>query len=126
VKAQPPSIPSRLKAGAPGLGEAAQIDVERRAAELARIDGRTKVTDADVMHAARELAGTAEPVAIPGTDDPALEITAWDDPVDQSGHRVPPLPLEDEAPIAERLIGDGLLEADHDTRVAAEEGDPSV
>lgn len=91
--------------------------------ELAHTDGREKVTDADVRQAAAELAAATTPATAPETSDPALEqITAWDDPVDQAGHRVEPTPLEDEAPVAERLIADGIAEAEHDTRVAAEEG----
>ncbi len=117
-----PAIPVRLKAGLPGLGAAAQVDVERRAMELAKIDGREEFTEADVARAARELGGAAPPSTAAETSDPALaEITAWDDPVTQSGHRVDPVPLEDETPVAEQLIRDGLEEADHDTRVVAEE-----
>jgi hypothetical protein len=114
------SLPTRLKAALPGLGAAAQADVERRATELARIDGRDKVTDADIARAANELSTAALPTSAPETGDPALEeLTAWDDPVAQSGHRVPGVPLEDEAPVGEQLIQDGVAEAEHHTRVAA-------
>ena len=115
-----PALPTRLKAAQPGLGAAAQVDVERRAGELARIDGRDKVTDADIMLAINELSTASLPAPAPETGDPALEeLTAWDDPIAQSGLRVPAVPLEDEAPVGERLIQDGVAEAEHHTRVAA-------
>lgn len=116
-----PSLPTRLKAGRPGLGEAAQVDIEQRAAEIAQIDGRDKVTDADVGRAAAELASSAVPPAAPEEVAQGLsEVTAWDDPVDQSGHRVEGSPVETETTVAEQLVLDGIEEADHDIRVAAE------
>jgi hypothetical protein len=117
-------IPVRLKAGQAGLGEPTQAALEVRAAELARSDGRSAVTEADLRNAAAELSAANPPPGPPEIGDSVVgEITAWDDPLDQSGHRVSPLRQEDEAPVAERLILDGLEEADHDTRLAsAEEG----
>lgn len=119
------SIPTRLKAAQPGLGEAAEIDVQRRAEELARSDGRDAVTDADLTRAAAELSGASTAPDAPEATDPALgEMTAWDDPIDQAGRRVPAVPLEDEVSAAEQLVQDGLEEADHSTRnAAAEEAD---
>jgi hypothetical protein len=117
-----PPLPTRLKAALPGLGAAAQVDVERRALELARIDGREIVTDADLTRAAYELATAALPTTAPETGNPALDkLTAWDDPVDQSGRRIETVPLEDEAPVGEQLIQEGVSEAEHHTRVEAED-----
>ena len=108
-------LPTRLKAAAPGLGQASQTEIELRAVELAVSDGRHTFTDADLNRAAAELAGGGATEA-----DPALgEMTSWDDPPEQSGHRVASTPSDDASNIAERLIQNGLDEADHDIRVAA-------
>lgn len=116
------SIPTRLKAGLPGLGEASETDIQRRAEELARSDGRDSFTDADLTRAAAELSGANSAPDAPEATDVALgEMTTWDDPVDQAGHQVSAVPLEDEVSAAELLVQDGLEEADHSTRNAAAE-----
>jgi hypothetical protein len=53
----PDPLPSRLKAATPGLGQASQTDVERRAKELAATDGRADFTETDLQKAAQELDG---------------------------------------------------------------------
>jgi hypothetical protein len=115
-------IPDRLKAGSPGLGEAASTDIERRAIELAIIDGRDAFTDTDLRRAAAELGGgPAEPIA-PEVDEPVIEkVSEWDEPVDQSGALVERAALDDEVSLPEQLIQEGIDEADHDRRVAAAE-----
>ena len=126
MKNQSP-LPNRLKAGTPGAGAPSETEIEQRAIELARCDGRDAFTDGDLERAAAELGGLAEPANAPESDAVAEQITEWDAPLDQSGHRVETRSLEDEATIAEQLIEDGNEEADHDLRVAAEEdrGDES-
>ena len=115
-------LPDRLKAGSPALGEASGTDVKRRAEELAKIDGREFFTDADLVQAAEELGGSAGDPPAPEAVPPAIEIlTAWDDPIDQEGHRAERALPEDESSIGERLIRDGIDEADHDRRVSAAE-----
>jgi hypothetical protein len=121
-----PSLPDRLKAGSPGLGEAAGTDIERRAIELAMIDGRDAFTDADLARAAVELAGGPVKVPAPEVDvREVAELEEWDRPADQDGRQVSSMAMEDEANISEQLIQEGLEEADHARRVAAaEEVDP--
>ena len=115
-------LPDRLKAGSPELGEASGTDVERRAEELAQIDGREFFTDADLVRAAAELGGGSSEPLPPEAVAPAIEIlTAWDDPIGQDGHRAERALPEDDSSIAERLIRDGIDEADHDRRVSAAE-----
>ena len=116
-----PVLPTRLEAASPGLGQANQTDIERRAAELARSDGRESFTDADLARAAAELAGGSAAPAAPETDATLEQVTGWDDPPAQAGRRLDPLPLEDEGSISEQLIQEGIQEADHDLRVAAED-----
>jgi len=115
-------LPDRLKAASPGLGEASGTDIERRATELAQIDGRDAFTDADLARAAEELGGSGPAALAPEVLTPEIaELTAWDDPVGQDGHHREKVPLEDENSVAERLVQDGLAEADHDRRVTAAE-----
>lgn len=116
-----PSLPTRLKAEAPGLGHASQADIERRAAELAFSDGRGSFTDSDLALAAAELSGGTPAPAAPEVDPSLEQVTAWDDPPMQAGHRVGAAPFEDEGTVAERLVRDGIEEADHDIRVSSAE-----
>lgn len=115
-----PALPQRLKAGAPGLGEASQIEVEDRATELALIDGRETVSDADLAHAAAELAGGGTTTEAPEADPLLDQLTTQRDPPPQTGHLVAAAPLQDEDNIAEQFVEDGLEAAEHDSRVAAE------
>ncbi len=115
-----PILPTRLKATAPGLGQANQTDIENRAVELAHSDGRTKATAADLQQAESELAGGSIGAESQDGQASVNELTAWDDPLDQSGHRVV-ASENDEQSIAEQLIEDGVEEADHDIRTAASE-----
>lgn len=114
-------LPTRLRAASPGLGHASQTEIEQRAAELALIDGRNTVSDADLALAAAELAGGGTTAEAPEADSELEQVTTWDEPPTQTGHLVAVPPLEDENNISEQLIDDGLEEADHDTRVAAEQ-----
>lgn len=116
-----PVLPTRLRAGSPGLGYPSQAEVEQRAAELALSDGRQKVTEADLALAAAELAGGGTTTEAPEADPGLEQVTTWDDPPTQTGHLVATPPLDDENSVAEQLVDDGLEEADHDIRVAAEE-----
>lgn len=113
-------LPTRLKAGSPGLGQASQVEIEQRAAELAVSDGRELVSDGDLATAAAELAGGGTTAEAPEADVAIEQVTVWDEPPPQTGHLVATSVLEDESNIAQHLVADGLEEADHDIRTAAE------
>jgi hypothetical protein len=113
------AIPTRLKASAPGLGQASASEVEQRASELAAMDGRHETTDADLSRAAAELAGNGTTADSLDGDADTDEIIAPDEPAPHTGRLVVAPPLIDEDNLAEQLIEDGLAEADHDIRVAA-------
>ena len=102
-----PDLPGRLKSSSAGLGEATQTDIERRAAELAQMDGRDAFTDEDLARAAAELGSQT-----------SSEASAGIDPT----HRQR-VPLENETNLGEQLIQQGMTEADHNQRVAASEAD---
>lgn len=107
------SLPDRLKAMADGLGEASQTDVDRRAAELAHIDGREVFTDEDLAKAAAELGATRN----------SGEAGLWDEPADDQGKHTKRGSLENDANLGEQLTRQGMADADHDQRLAAFEGD---
>ncbi len=114
-------LPTRLRASSPGLGQGSQFEVEQRAEELAVSDGREKATDGDLAMAAAELAGGGTTLEAPEADAAFTPFGAWEKPVVQTGHLDVTASSEDEDTIiAEQLIGNGLEEAEHDTRVAAE------
>lgn len=112
---------TRLRAASPGLGQGSRLEIEERAAELALSDGREKVSDADLALAAAELAGGGTTMEVAEAGGAIKSLTAWDNPPLQCGHLEITSSAEEEGnSIAEQLIGNGLEEADHDIRVAAE------
>lgn len=116
-----PSLPTRLKASSPGLGYPSQIEIETRAAEIALSDGRRKFTDADIDRATAELAGGRPDPTAPEADPALDELPATDETTDETEPPPAPVPLAEDPNLPEILIEEGLQEADHDTRVAAEE-----
>ena len=101
----------------------AEIDLEERAAEIAKREGRENITIQDRDAAAQEL--LTEPIlSAPEITAPELEnVVGWESP-DERGHRVPPVPLDDETNVYEQLVNEGLDEADDDSRASAGEEEP--
>ena len=104
-----------------GGGGQAAPDVEtlvRRAEELARIDGRTEPHARDFIEARQELTTTGSITAAPEAGE--LEnLTAWDTPLKARGTHRSEHGTEDESNIAEKLVEEGVEEADHDQRLSA-------
>lgn len=120
------ALPERLKAGDPGLGAPDSQEIEQRAVELAKSDGRSTFTDADLARAEAELGGGSPEELAPEADAPIVEdIQTWDEPVNEHGQKAQEFALEDEANVGEELVADGLDEADHSQRAAAAEEDDS-
>jgi hypothetical protein len=94
--------------------------LQRRARELARIDGRTEPNERDFAEAAEELRTTGSIVEAPegGTLD---KLTSWDTPLDATGHQSAEAGPDDESVIGEKLVEEGIEEAEHDRRVSASE-----
>lgn len=53
--------------------------------------------------------------------DPESQVSRWDEPMGEPGHRASRTPLEDEASAAELLVGHGVDEADEELRDLDEE-----
>jgi hypothetical protein len=119
----PASRPGKILQHEHGLGLAAPTDVYRRARELARIEGRRRASPTDLRRAAAELRGAG--VAPTLDEDEVGRAGLSRDPSEPPslyGRQVPDQPPEDEQSAPERLVAEGVSEADHDQMLAARRG----
>jgi hypothetical protein len=97
-----------------GVGTVTPQIVEQRAHEIARADGRAEANDLDRTRAREDLTGAkslseqSSTVSEPDRD--------WYMPRGSSGDKAPTVRPEDEENTPEKLIQEGIEEADHDTR----------
>jgi hypothetical protein len=108
-----------------GTGDLTQDDVEKRAREIAVINGRAPeaVSETDRAEAWAELTGELLP-ATSGSDQDATGSLSRDpsEPISDSGHEVVTSePADDETDARERLATEGVEEAQHDQMLAARE-----
>jgi hypothetical protein len=118
-----------------GIGTVTPEMVQKRAAELAVINGRAAadVTESDFEQAKRELTGGPELDAKEIALEAAPESERWDPLPGSTGHQVPKSIEDDEddegRSIAEQLVDEGVSEAEHDQMLqaarAAEKEDPT-
>ena len=88
--------------------------IEERAREIAHSDGRAQPNDLDRTRAREELTGATSGSEKPPTrEEPGRD---WEMPLVSSGEKVPTVRPEDEENIPEKLIQEGIEEADHDQR----------
>ena len=94
--------------------------LQQRARDLAREDGRTEPTDADLKKAREELSGFTEDSApeVPPGDE---SLTSWSESADTTGHRVDTSPPDQDVDVGMELVDEGVDEADQDQRRAAKE-----
>jgi hypothetical protein len=102
-----------------GVGTVTRKMVEKRARELAMIDGRDPrhFTNGDFLRAKQELTGVHESVGPEEAREAIAGLTRWDEPVGTSGHRGTTIEAPDEQTIAEDLVDEGLAEAEHEQMV---------
>jgi hypothetical protein len=99
--------------------------VRERAVELAVIDGRTaqEVSTSDWEQAKRELTNESDQDPKEALLESAPESERWDPLPGSTGRVVPVTSIDDEddegRSVAERLIDEGMLEAEHDQMVQA-------
>lgn len=108
-----------------GLGEPTDDAIMSRAREIAAIEGRAEPTKEDVERGRAELRGTTLPVT--GPDDvSSMESLTRDpsEPLAQRGRQVPNYDGPDEEVATERLVTEGVEEAQHDQMVAARRKKP--
>ena len=88
--------------------------IEERACEIARSDGRQQPNDLDRTRAREELIGPTSGSEKPPTkEEPGRD---WYTPLVSSGEKAPTVRPEDEENIPEKLVQEGIDEADHDQR----------
>ena len=108
-KAQP-----KILRGTEGLGTVTPQMIDERAREIASGDGRAEVNDLDRTRASEELVGpTSRSEQLRTVGEPDRD---WYTPRGSSGEKVPTVRPEDEQNIPERLIQEGVEEADRDQR----------
>src|ERR1017187_3937339 len=108
-----------------GIGTVTPKMVRQRAAELALIDGHPvqDVSKSECEEARRELMGEPDTDPIEAALESAPESERWDPVPGATGHKVPATPSDDEDEEGrsdnERLVEEGIAEAEHDHIVQA-------
>ena len=108
-----------------GIGTVTRGMVRERAVELALINGRTalEVSKSDWEQAKRELTGEPDTDPNEAVLESAPESERWDPVHGSTGHKVPVASSEDEddegRSDSERLVEEGIAEAEHDQRLQA-------
>lgn len=113
----------RFSENAHGLGTSTEADVRKRARELALIAGRDpgQVLDLDLEEARRELTGEERLVPPPTPAEELTEDQRWDPVGESEGHREPTVPAPDEQTFAEKLVEEGVEDAEQDQMLRAEQ-----
>ena len=95
--------------------------IEERAREIARGDGRAQSNDLDRARAREELTGaTPDSEKPPTREEPGRD---WGMPLVSSGEKAPMVRPEDDENIPDKLIQEGVDEADHDQRSSSGRGE---
>jgi hypothetical protein len=105
-----------------GSGTIGSKDIERRARELADIDGRSgaDITDSDLTRAEAELMGTILPAtSVEDEESDAATTRDPSEPLSVNGHEIPLREGPDEEKAVERLALEGVEEAQHEQMLAA-------
>jgi hypothetical protein len=101
-----------------GVGTVTPQMIEERAREIARSDGRAQPNDLDRTRACEELTGTTSASEkLPTREEPGRD---WQMPLVSTGEKAPTVRPEDDENIPEKLVQEGVEEADHDQRLSSE------
>lgn len=103
----------KIVRGTEGLGTVTREMIDERANEIARGDGREEANDLDRTRAREDLTGSTSSSEPRTVSEPAAD---WYTPRGSSGEKTPAVRPEDEANIPEKLVQEGIEEADHDQR----------
>jgi hypothetical protein len=107
----------KIVRGTEGLGTVTPQMIEERAREIARTDGRSHPNDLDRTSAREELIGaTAGSQKRPTREEPGRD---WQMPLVSTGEKAPKVRPEDDENIPEKLVREGVEEADHDQRLSS-------
>jgi hypothetical protein len=125
ISARPMDGQERIEIGAAGFGEASNSTLEERARQIAASDGRAEVNDLDREEARRQL---NEPLS---DREDAEELIPEDDRPDAGvapasfGKQTERTRPDDESVVPEKLVREGVEEAEFDTRVRSAESESS-
>lgn len=99
--------------------------VEQRAKELAIINGREArdFTEDDWVQAKHEMIGDQDPTGDEEEESTTTTLTRWDEDPGTAGHHVENNSPPDEQTFAERLVHEGLEEANHDQMLKGSRGE---
>lgn len=110
--------PGRIQIHGDGIGGVTEELIEKRAEELARMDGRRKAGEQD-WHAASEDLLNPGPPPSPEADERTEPVELWSMSAASRAHRGVHMDLDDEESAAEQLVSEGVEEADRDQRLSA-------
>jgi hypothetical protein len=104
-----------------GLGTVTEEMVRDRASEIAVINGRSKhkVLDSDLEQARRELLGQERLNPQQTAAEAIPEDERWDGMPVSSGGKTAAAQAPDEQTFAERLVEEGVADAEHDQEIKA-------
>jgi hypothetical protein len=101
-----------------GIGTVTLQMIEERAREIARSDERAQPNELDRTRAREDLTGTISDLEkLPTREEPGRD---WQMPLVSTGEKAPTVRPEDDENIPERLVQEGIEEADHDQRLNSE------
>jgi hypothetical protein len=103
----------KILRGTEGIGTVTPEMLEERAREIARAEGRAEANDLDRTRAREDMTGSTGSEQSATTDEPNQD---WYTPRGSSGEKAPTVRPEDDENIPEKLIQEGIDEADHDQR----------
>jgi hypothetical protein len=112
----------RLSEHGKGLGTVTPEMVRERAREIAVINGRDKenVIESDFDEALRELEGDERLNPTPTKAEKLTEDQRWETTPDSTGKRTETVPAADEQTYSEKLVEEGVEDAEHDKALEAE------
>jgi hypothetical protein len=118
-------ISGKISIHANGLGETTKTEIAERALELAVIEGRAAATKEDFDRARAELSGSTIPPTS-GSEESSMDSLSRDpsDPPANHGHQTPNREGTDDDVAVERLVAEGVEEAQHDQMLAARRRHP--
>jgi len=104
----------KILRGTEGIGIVTPQMIEERAREIAQVEGRAEANDLDRTRAREDLTGsTSGSEEVPTREEPDRD---WYTPRGSAGEKAPTVRPQDEENISEKLIQEGIEEADHDQR----------
>jgi hypothetical protein len=104
-----------------GLGTVTEAMVRERASELAVMNGRGKhnILDSDLEQARRELSGEEGLNPSRTEAEKIPEENRWEVTPDSTGKKTEAMAASDEQTFAEKLVEEGIADAEHEQEVEA-------